>query len=102
MTAWAAVIAAGVATFSMRFIFIALFGRIAIPQWLERALKYVAPAVLAAITLPAVVAPGGNLALWSPFIPAAIVGGIAAWLTRNLGGAILAGLVALWLIQSIT
>jgi branched-subunit amino acid transport protein len=99
MTAWIVVIVVGLATFAMRFLFIALFGRIAVPRWLERSLAYVAPSVLAAITVPAVVAPGGTYELWNPFIPAVIVGGIAAWLSRSIGGAILAGLVALWIIQ---
>ena len=99
MTAWIVVISAGIATFALRFAFIALFGRVTVPGWLERALAYVAPSVLAAITLPAIVAPGGTFSLWNPFIPAAIVGGVAAWLTRSIGGAIAAGLVALWLIQ---
>ncbi len=99
MTAWLVVISAGVATFALRFAFIALFGRVTVPGWLERALTYVAPSVLAAITLPAVVAPGGNISLWNPFIPAAIIGGVAAWMTRSIGGAIVAGLLALWIIQ---
>ncbi len=99
MTAWAVVAVAGVATFAMRFVFIALFGRLGVPGWLERALRYVAPSVLAALTLPAVFAPGATFTPWNPFVPAALVGGLAAWLTRSIGGAIFAGLVALWLIQ---
>ena len=87
MTMWAVVIAAGAATFAMRFSFIALFGRVEIPPTLERALRYVAPAVLAALTVPAVLA------------PAAIVGGLAAWRTRSIGAAIVVGLPALWLLQ---
>ena len=102
MTAWAVVVIVGMATFSMRFVFIALFGRISIPDWLERALRYIAPSVLAAITLPAVFAPGGVVNFWNPFIPAAIVGGLAAWLTRSIGAAILFGMVALWLLQWLT
>jgi len=99
MTMWIVVIAAGVATFSIRFLFIGLFGRFAIPPTLERALRYIAPAVLAALAVPAVLAPGGMLNPWSALLPAAIVGGVAAWTTKSIGAAIVIGLPALWLLQ---
>ena len=99
MMMWIVVITAGIATFAMRFVFIGLFGRIEVPPLLERGLRYIAPAVLAALTLPAVLAPGGTLDPWNPFVPAAIVGGIAAWATKSIGAAILVGLPALWLLQ---
>lgn len=99
MSMWVVVVAAGIATFAMRFSFIALFGRVGVPAQLERALRYVAPAVLAAITLPAILAPGGTLDPWNAFVPAAIVGGLAAWWTKSIGAAIAVGLPALWLLQ---
>jgi branched-subunit amino acid transport protein len=99
VTAWAVIIIVGIATFAMRFVFIALFGKVGIPGWLETSLRYVAPSVLAAIAVPAVVAPGGIVSLWSPLLPAAIIGAFAAWLTKSIGAAILFGMVALWLIQ---
>lgn len=99
MTAWVVVIVVGIVTFAMRFVFIALFGRVGIPAWLERSLRYVAPSVLAAIALPAVVAPEGVVAIWSPLLPAAVIGGLAAWVTKSIGAAILFGMVALWVIR---
>ena len=99
MTMWIVVVLAGIATFGMRFSFIALFGRVGVPVPLERALRYVAPAVLAAITVPAIVAPGGTFDPWNAFVPAAILGGIAAWRTRSIGAAIIVGLPALWALQ---
>lgn len=101
MTMWLVVILAGVATFAMRFSFIALFGRVAVPERLERALRYVAPAVLAAITLPAVFAPEGTLDVWNIFVPAAALGGLAAWRTRSIGAAIVVGLPTLWILELI-
>ncbi len=98
MTVWVVVILAGIATFAMRFSFIALFGRVDVPPTMERALRYVAPAVLAAITLPAILAPGAVFDPWNAFLPAAIVGGLAAWRTKSIGAAILVGLPALWLL----
>jgi branched-subunit amino acid transport protein len=102
VTAWVVVIVVGVATFAMRFVFIALFGRIAIPMWLERSLRYVAPSVLAAIVVPAVLAPNGAVTLWTPLLPAAIIGGLAAWLTKSIGAAIVFGMIALWILQWLT
>ena len=99
MTMWIVVVLAGIATFAMRFSFIALFGKFEVPPQAERALKYVAPAVLAAITLPAILAPGGTFDPFNAFVPAAIVGGLAAWRTRSIGAAIVVGLPALWLLQ---
>ena len=99
MSMWGVVVLAGIATFGMRFVFIALFKRIAVPPTLERGLAYVAPAVLAAITLPALVAPGHTWDPVNPFLPAAIVGGFAAWRTKSIGAAIAVGLPTLWLIN---
>jgi branched-subunit amino acid transport protein len=102
MTAWVVVIVVGMATFAIRFVFIALFGKVGIPGWLERSLRYVAPSVLAAITVPAVIAPGGIVTLWSPLLPAAIIGGLAAWVTKSIGAAIVFGMAALWILRWIT
>ena len=99
MTLWIVVVLAGIATFSMRFVFIALFSVIAVPPLLERALRYVAPAVLAAITIPALVAPGATFDPINAFVPAAILGGIAAWWSKSIGAAIAVGLPVLWVIN---
>lgn len=99
MTMWFVVVTVGITTFAMRFVFIGLFGRYEVPRWLERPLAYIAPAVLAAITVPAILAPGTNLDLASPFIPAALLGGIAAWKTKSIGAAIVVGLGTLWLLR---
>lgn len=99
MTMWVVVILAGAATFSMRLVFIALFGRFEVPVRVERALRYIAPSVLAAITFPAVVAPGATFDPWNAYLPAAIIGGLAAWWTKSIGAAIVVGLPALWLLN---
>lgn len=98
-TMWSVVILAGIVTFAMRFSFIALFGRVSVPPIVERALKYIAPSVLAAITLPALLAPDSTLDAWNFYVPAAILGGLAAWKTRSIGAAIVVGLPSLWILQ---
>ncbi len=101
MIMWGVVVAAGTATFAMRYVFIGLFGKIAVPPLLERGLRYIAPAVLAALTVPAVVSPGGTFDPWNVFLPAAIIGGVAAWATKSIGAAILIGLPSLWILQAL-
>lgn len=98
---WTVVLVAGVATFAMRFSFIGLFGRFSVPPSVERALKYIAPSVLAAITLPALLAPEGTFNPLNAYVPAAVLGGLAAWKTRSIGAAIVVGLPSLWLFQSL-
>jgi len=100
MSMWAVVLVVGLLTFAIRYSFIGLFGRIAVPESLERALRYIAPAVLAALVLPAVIAPGGTFDPWNIFVPAAIGGGLAAWTTRSIGAAILVGMPILWILQA--
>ncbi|MER2516800.1 MAG: AzlD domain-containing protein, partial [Candidatus Accumulibacter phosphatis] len=46
---WSMIIGIGVATFLIRFAPIALLARLELPAWLTRALRYVPPAVMAAI-----------------------------------------------------
>lgn len=99
MSIWHVVILTGLATFAMRFSFIALFGHVAVPPLLERALRYVAPAVLAAIALQSLMIRDGTLDPWNPFVPAAIIGGLAAYFTKSIGAAIVVGLPALWLVS---
>ncbi len=45
MTMWIVVIVAGIATYAIRFVLIGLFGTIEVPPIIERALRYIAPAV---------------------------------------------------------
>lgn len=97
MTLWISVVVAGIATYLIRFSFIAMFGKVEVPPLLERALRYVAPAVLAAIALPGLIVRDGGVDVTNPYVPAAIVGGLAAYFTKSIGAAIVVGLPALWL-----
>lgn len=102
MMLWLVVIAAGVATYGIRLSFVALFGRFEVPPRVEQALRYVAPAVLAALAVPGFLAPDGTVEPFNLFVPAAILGGLAAWKTRSVAAAIAVGLPALWLLQWLT
>lgn len=94
---WATMAAMGLVTYLTRLSFIAAWGRLAPPPLLREALRFVPPAVLAAIIAPDVLMPGGALDL-SPGnerLPAAIVAALVAWRTRSALLTILAGVAAL-------
>ncbi|MCW5875863.1 MAG: AzlD domain-containing protein [Anaerolineales bacterium] len=57
-----------------------------LPQGLFAALRYVPPAVLAAIILPPIFTPGGQLALGlhNPALGASLVAVLVSWRTRSL------------------
>ena len=86
-------------TFGVRYFLFALADRIRMAAWIEASLKYIPPAVLIAITVPAVVLPRGDWHLsWSnPYLIAAIVTTAAGILTKNLLATIAIGLSAFFL-----
>lgn len=94
----AAVIAVvGLLTFAIRFSFVGLVGWIdGLPSRLERALRFVPAAVLAALVAPSVVVvdPGTGLA-----VDKLLAGGVAvavAWRTEGILTTLAAGMVTLW------
>lgn len=82
-------------TFAIRYPMFALSGRIQLPDSLLRALRYVPPAVLTAIVVPAVLMPTGDTLSFS-YTNARLMGAIAACLisayTQNLLLTILVGM----------
>jgi branched-subunit amino acid transport protein len=57
-TLWLTVVGAGVVTFVLRLSFIALLGRVEVPAFLEKALRFVPAAVLTAVVIPLLQAVG--------------------------------------------
>lgn len=100
---WLAILAIGAGTFLIRFSFIYLFEYLSeVPEDLERALRFVPPAVLAALVVPAVVVIDGSTAL-SPGndrLVAATVAAVVAWRTEDILATIAVGLVALVALQT--
>jgi branched-subunit amino acid transport protein len=85
-------------TFGVRYPVLALLGRIPLPERVFRALKYVPPAVLAAIILPSLVLPEGSLdlRLTNDYLVAGVVAALIAWRTRSVLLTIILGMLALW------
>jgi len=103
MTIWMILVAAGLLTYAIRLSFILLWGKIDVPTWLVRTLRFVPSAVLTAIVVPELILPGGYLDV-SPGNPRLIAGVLAilvAWRTRNIAFTILVGMGSLILLQSL-
>lgn len=98
---WGVIAVIGIATFAIRLSFIALFGRIDdIPSLLQRALRYVPPAVLAALVLPAFVTLGAGTAGIEPDkLAAGAFATAVAWRTENVFATMVAGMGALWVVR---
>ncbi len=101
MNIWLLFLCCGMVTFFSRGSFV-LFGEKAkIPETVQRALAYVAPAAFAAIAIPATLGAGRfeNLAPPSPEVVAAVLAGVAIYKTRNMPLALVVGMVCLWVLQ---
>jgi branched-subunit amino acid transport protein len=85
------------ATYFTRYIMIAALDR-EVPPLLQRWLRYVPPAVLAALVAPAALAPQGHLEI-SAHAWAVLVGVVFAWRTRHVLWTIAGGLTAFWLLR---
>jgi len=83
-------------TFGIRYVLFAVADRIRLAPWIEASLKFIPPAVLIAITLPAVLLPKGewHVSFSNPYLVSAIVTTAAGILTRNLLATIGIGLSA--------
>jgi branched-subunit amino acid transport protein len=101
MNVWLVMAVAGAITFGTRLSFILLFGRIEMPAWLGRALRFVPPAVLTAILFPELVLTDGalNLSLENSRLLAGGLAIVVAWRTKNTFLTILSGMLALWMLQ---
>ncbi|MEI7989739.1 MAG: AzlD domain-containing protein [Chloroflexota bacterium] len=87
MNLWLLMLLGGVITFTIRFSFIFLIGRVAMPNWFMRAMRFVPAAVLSAITLPAIVrTPPGNIDLTfhNPQWISGMLAVLVAWRTRSI------------------
>lgn len=87
-------------TFGVRYPILAWVSRVTLPPALVAALKFIPPAVLAAIITPAILVPdGGRLQIGAA--NAYLVGGVGAallaWRTRHLLTTIIGGMLLFWI-----
>jgi branched-subunit amino acid transport protein len=88
----------------IRLSFIALLGRLTMPEWFWRALRFVPIAVFAAIICSEMVSRSGAgiaVASWDRLIAAVVAIGVA-WRSGNVVLTIAVGMVAMWILQALT
>lgn len=101
MSAWLAILLVSATTFLLRASFLLFADPQRFPHGFRQALKFVAPAVLAAIVAPGLLLAGGRFdaSLDNPRWIAGAVAIVATILTRSAVAAIASGMAALWLLQ---
>jgi len=88
-------------TYLLRVSMVVALGRFALPPSVERALRLVAPAVLAALVAQTLLLDDGGIREWSSWYPAAIVAAAAAWLTKSTAWTLVAGFTSVWVFAAI-
>lgn len=96
-TTWAAIALLGMTTIATRGAFILFFPKVALPARLGRALRFVPPAVFAALVIPELLLAGSslNMSLGNEKLVAAIIAAVIAGWSRNALATIGGGMIAL-------
>lgn len=99
---WVAVILAGLGTYAMRASFLVFAHRLAdVPPGVQRLLRQIPPAALAAIVVPALLRPEGQIDLWQPRFLAGVLAALVAWRTRNIAATLVVGMGVVMLIDAL-
>ena len=103
LSIWLLFIALALGTFLLRLSFIYLFGKVDMPAWMGRPLRFVPASVLAALVFPALTHPGGvlDLSLGNIHLLAGLGGAIVAWKTRNVLWTVAVGMTLFWILQAL-
>jgi branched-subunit amino acid transport protein len=103
MNYWLIILAMGLVTFGIRLLPIVLLGRVEIPIGVQRALRFVPPAVLSAIVAPELLMPRGALdvSIGNARLIAGLIAMLVAWRTKNVLLTIAAGMIVLWVLSAI-
>jgi len=104
MNVWLTILGAGVITFAIRLSLIALMGRLEVPPLVQRALRFVPPAVLSAIIFPELLRHSGPLdvSLGNTRLLAGGLAALIAWRTKNVLLTIGVGMTAQWILQAVS
>jgi branched-subunit amino acid transport protein len=96
---WLIIIGIGLGTYALRLSFIHLHGRFSMPEVIQRGLRLVPAAVLAALVAPALVYSDGALAVTSddPRLLAGLVALLVAWRYQHMLLTLASGMAVLWL-----
>ena len=102
-TVWLVMLVGGAGTFFARYSFFWLSGRRQLSEKWGQVLRFVPPAVLAALIAPGIVMPGieSGEGLLNPRFLAALIAIVVAWKTRGVMMTFVVGMVSLWLLQGL-
>ncbi len=100
---WLMILGMMVVTFGIRYVLFALADHVKIPALIESSLRFIPPAVLIAITVPAVLLPNGkwHLSWTNPYLVSAAIATGAGILTKKLLLTIAVGLFTFFLYRFI-
>ena len=97
---WAIIIGGMIVTYLTRLSFTVILPPERLPKIMQRGLRFVPSAILAAIALPELIRPEGvvDISLNNPELIAGTIAAIVAWRTRNTWLTILVGMLVLWVL----
>jgi branched-subunit amino acid transport protein len=72
-----------------------------VPLWADRILRQIPPAALAALVLPALVRPEGEVDVTQPRLWVGLVAGFVAWRTRSVLLTLVVGLGGLMAVEAL-
>ena len=103
MTPWLVMFGMGAVTFAIRVWLLDIVHPSSLPGAFRRSLRYVMPAVLSAIIVPAVFYAGErntfDASLGNERLVAAVLAAAVAWVTGNVYATIAIGMAALWTLE---
>ena len=100
--AMSAVLAVGLITYASRAGLILFLADRPVPTEVARALRYVGPAVLSAMTVSLAAGGDGVDGVEFAEVAAIVVGVAVAWWRRNLIASLLAGMATLWIVLALS
>jgi branched-subunit amino acid transport protein len=97
VTLWTVIIALGIGSFGLRFVFLGLIGDRPLPEWLLRHLRYTAVSVIPALIAPLVLWPSSTGGEIDPLrLVAALLTLAVGMVTKNLYAALGTGAVVMF------
>lgn len=102
-TTWLVILGVAAGTYLLRASFIQAWQWISVPEELARALRYVPPAVFAALILPALTVADGSIAIPPDNLRlvAGLLAAIVAWYSGSVLLTLAAGMGGLWMLQAL-
>ena len=95
-TAWLAIVLAAAGTFAMRAAFLVAAHRLVdVPVAVQRVLRQIPPAALAAIVVPELLRPRDHLDFWQPELAAGAIAALVIWRTRSTTLTLVVGMAVL-------